>query len=314
MAEELQSSIKNLSEQILRLQARLSDLGWAPAARSSHEPVAVVKVHTFDSADADLIIKSSDGIEFRVFKRILSEGSIFFQTMFTLPTDGTSERTPTVDITESSPIISTLLQFLYPVPDPAVKSLGELNDLIAVAIKYDMHGVQHSLRKLLVSQSFVASDPFAAFTIALRHQLVEEIKIIAGWTFSVSLLDMPLTDDHRYITGFEFFQLLKLHRRRAKEFIDTIKSFAPAIKCPGCSRRNDDQSTNWWKDWEARAFFEILNRPCTKIVFSPAFIAKSAKAVIENTSPCFECPLHMLSSQTSLETLRIKLDSLAIVL
>jgi len=178
-----------------------------------------------------------------------------------------------------------------------------------------MQGVQHSLRKLLTSHNFAGSDPFAAYTIAVRHQLVEEIKITAGWTFSVSLLDMPLTDDHRYITGFEFFQLIKLHTRRAKEYIDIIKGSTASIKCPGCSRRNDDKVPNWWRDWESRACSEIQKRPSTRIVFSPTFIAKSAKAVTEGSAnPCFECPLNMHGSQTLLETLRMKLDLLPIVL
>lgn len=330
MADDLRTSLESLCEQIQRLQVKLDETRWSRPTKSlfnlsdaeeySSKPRSAVY---FNSTDADLVLKSIDGVEFRVFRRILSEGSGFFQTMFTLPSE-TSESLqegphehhppPVVDITEGSRDFSVILQLLYPVPEPKAQSLEQLNELLSIALKYDMPGVQHSLRNQLTSQPFATSDPFTAFTIAVRHQLVEEIKITAGWTFSVSLLDMPLTDEHRYITGYEFFQLVKLHRRRAKELLDIIKSHTLSIKCPGCSRQMDDQSTIWWKDWEARASVEIQKRPCTRIIFSPTFIAKSAKAAIESQNPCYECPLHLHTSQPLLESLRMKLDSLSIVL
>jgi len=326
MADALQMSLDALCDQVLRLQARLSDPRWSRptgSAPTSASPVDEAEESSpgnpppsFNAADADLVLRSSDGTEFRVFKRILSEGSTFFQTMFTLPTDAPSNTNdpPTVDLAEKSDLVSTLLAFLYPIPDPPVRTLSELNDLLAVANKYDMLGVLHTLRKLLVSDEFAIRDPFSAYTIAVRHQLTEEIKITAARTFSVSLLDMPVTNDHRYITAFEFFQLIKLHRKRAKEFTDLIRLAAPSIKCPGCSRRNGDQSTIWWKDWETRAQSEIQQRPCTKITFSPAFIAKAAKAATEGSTSCGDCPLHMHNSQFALDMLRLKLDSLPIVL
>jgi hypothetical protein len=330
MSDDLQVVLSRLTAQLQRLETGLIDLRryHATHPETDNDPEETVEstnrdpdhqtggeAHPFDSSEADLILRSLDGAEFKVFKRILSEGSKFFRTMFTLPTnDAAIQPIPTVDVPESSQLIRVLLQFLYPIPDPPVSSLTQLNELLATAIKYDMEGVSQTLRTLLVSHKFASSDPFAAFTIAIRHQLIEEIKVTASWTFSISLLDMPLTEDHRFITAYEFFQLLKLHRRRAKEYADTIRTFGQSIRCPGCLRRNDDQGCLWWKDWEARAFEEVQKRPCTKIVFSPAFIAKSAKAAIENRAPCFDCPLHIHSSQNSLETLRMKLDSLPIIL
>lgn len=327
MADDLRPSLEHLCDQIQRLQVRLSDVRWARPSNSTvpldgeneESTSPLTRVYSFDSPEANLILKAIDGVEFRVFRRILSEGSKFFQTMLSLPSGGShpslsEDQLPIIDIAENSHTFSEVLQFLYPVPDPLVQSLGQLNELLSIALKYDMPGVQHSLRNQLVSQPFSTSDPFTAFTIAVRHQLVDEIKLTAGWTFSVSLLEMPLTDDHRYITGYEFFQLVKLHRRRAKEFNDIIKAYGSTIKCQGCSRRDDDQSSVWWKDWESRAFVEIQKRPCTKIVFSPTFISKSAKAAIESRNPCYDCPLHMHTSQASMESLRMKLDSLTVAL
>lgn len=320
MTDDLQSTLASLCEQVQRLQARLNDVRFTRPTETTETPVPVQgagdssRVHTFDSPDADLVLKSSDGVEFRVFKQILAQGSKFFQTMFTLPSESnTTTELPVIDLAENSQLISSLLQFLYPIPDPSIQSLDDLNHLIAVVIKYDMPGVLHSLRRLLISHDLAAVDPFVAYTIAVRHQLPDEVKITAARTFSVSLLDMPLTDDHKYITGFEFFQLIKLHRKRAKDFIDVIKGSGSLFRCPGCSRRTN-HSANWWQDWETRACVEIQKRPCTKIVFSPAFVAKSAKAAVENQTPCLDCPMHMHSSQHCLETLRMRLDSIAIIL
>lgn len=319
MAEELQANLESLSQQIQRLQVRISEVRWTrPTTENISEPKDALKTNAFDAPDADLVLNSSDGIQFRVFKRILSEGSAFFQTMFTLPSGDSQSNSdvepPIVSVAEDSQTISNLLHFLYPNPNPNLTTLKQINDLLAAAIKYDMPGVLHAVRHVFQSHSSVHLDPFAAYTIAVRHQLTEEIQIMASRTFSVSLLDMPLTDNHRFITGFEFFQLLRLHRRRAKEFIDIIKASGTTFKCPGCLRRPGDQTTNWWKDWEARACLEIQHRPSTRLAFSPAFIAKSAKVAVEDTVPCRECPLHMHSTQPLLELLKMRLDAIPILL
>ena len=56
----------------------------------------------FDDPDADIVIRSAEGISFRLYKVILSKASSVFRDMFTLP-DGQSHRGPqTVDVSEDA--------------------------------------------------------------------------------------------------------------------------------------------------------------------------------------------------------------------
>jgi len=210
---------------------------------------------------------------------------------------------------------------LYPLPDPTVKTLDELNDLIGAAIKYELVGPLHTLCQLLVSPRFTNMDSFRCFTIAVRHQLPKEISATAAQTFNISLLDMPVTEDHKHLNGFEFFKLIKLHQRRSKEAQDIIKVGRAQFRCPGCYRRTSPGSSIWWNDWENRACEELKKRPSTKIIFSPTFISKSAKAAVDNSSSfnnasavmstrCTDCAFDILNSQHGLEMLKAKIDAL----
>src|ERR1700691_3221543 len=76
----------------------------------------------FDHVDAaDIIIRSSDGMHFRMIKLLLSLVSPIFKDLFNLPRsteeegiDETKDGLPIVDLTEKSGTIKNLLSFCYP--------------------------------------------------------------------------------------------------------------------------------------------------------------------------------------------------------
>ncbi|KAH0840357.1 hypothetical protein J3R83DRAFT_1379 [Lanmaoa asiatica] len=89
----------------------------------------------FDDVDADIILHTSDHVDFRLFQRILALSSSFFQGMFALPQhsnpsacansgrglNGNAHKPademanpPSVDVPEGSQTLATLLRFLYP--------------------------------------------------------------------------------------------------------------------------------------------------------------------------------------------------------
>jgi len=64
----------------------------------------------FDRTNADVILHTSDDVEFRVHRIILSMASSFFDTMFSLPQSGSSSDLQSVDVTEDSRTMETLLR------------------------------------------------------------------------------------------------------------------------------------------------------------------------------------------------------------
>lgn len=84
----------------------------------------------FNVSDANLIIRSSDLVDFRVHKSVLAMVSPFFQHLLSLPQpfdSGSVDGFPVVQFPEGSELLNTLISLLYPirtvVPDAYEKVL-----------------------------------------------------------------------------------------------------------------------------------------------------------------------------------------------
>jgi hypothetical protein len=72
----------------------------------------------FDIPDANLIVRSSDLVDFRVHKPVLAMASPFFNDLLSLPQPSDSEIVdglPVVQLSESSELLNSLISILYPV-------------------------------------------------------------------------------------------------------------------------------------------------------------------------------------------------------
>jgi hypothetical protein len=73
---------------------------------------------TLDVSDSNLIIRSSDLVNFRVHKSLLSTASPFFKDLLSLPQPSDSEIVdglPVVQLSEGSELLNSLISMLYPV-------------------------------------------------------------------------------------------------------------------------------------------------------------------------------------------------------
>jgi hypothetical protein len=89
---------------------------------------------TFDLPDADLIIRSSDLVDFRVHKSVLALTSPFFKDLLSLPQPSDSESVdglPVVQLSEGSELVNTLVSMLYPVPTVKPNSYRKVMYLFA---------------------------------------------------------------------------------------------------------------------------------------------------------------------------------------
>jgi BTB/POZ domain len=77
---------------------------------------------TFDVPDANIIIRSSDLVDFRVHKSVLAMASPFFKDLLSLPQPSDSETfdgLPVVQLSEDSELLNSLVSILYP-PHPVI--------------------------------------------------------------------------------------------------------------------------------------------------------------------------------------------------
>lgn len=102
-----------------------------PAATASHPSRRSITCSgTFAFADADIVLRSDDAVDFRVHRANLSSHSDVFKDMF--ETVGGDQGAPVL-LTESSDLLDLLLRFMYGnlTPDVSTWSLQKLLDVAA---------------------------------------------------------------------------------------------------------------------------------------------------------------------------------------
>ena len=93
----------------------------------------------FDHPKADIILRSSNNIHFRVFKLFLSLASPFFETLFEIPQPAevnkgqeVKDGLVVVPVTENSKTLDALLRFRYPCTLTDDAKLDVLKDVMHV--------------------------------------------------------------------------------------------------------------------------------------------------------------------------------------
>ncbi|KAK7688288.1 hypothetical protein QCA50_008658 [Cerrena zonata] len=127
-----------------------------------------------EDGDADLILRSSDKVDFYVHKLILKKASALFQGMFQ---DASSEQSvhadashqtsslPVVDnIDESSSTLDSILRICYPVDEVKQTSLDKVAEVLRVALKLQMQKATTNMKKELLT--YVPTDPLSVYAKA----------------------------------------------------------------------------------------------------------------------------------------------------
>jgi len=263
----------------------------------------------FQVADADVVLRSMDNVDFRVYRCILCEASPFFKDLFTLPQPpskgGGELDAPVIDVSEDAEVLDALLKLVYPGTDPKLDTLDAVSKTLAVAMKYEAVRAIETLRRLLITPSFLQEAPLRVYAIACRFDLEEETRIASRHTLRTNILDAELSEDLKYITAYSYHRLLNLHRRRAQAALGVLQ-LEDDVKCMQCSASHYGALSppRWWTDFERRARDELSVRPTTEVIFSMEFLAKSA-----NTG-CQRCPGSILDSHPFLQRLKERIDEL----
>jgi hypothetical protein len=106
----------------------------------------------FDHAKADITLRSSDNINFRVFRLFLFFASPFSETHFDIPQpveeNGDQEITSATGMAARPSVSKTLdalLRFCYPstlVDDPSIEVLKDAMDVLEAARKYSLDAIE----------------------------------------------------------------------------------------------------------------------------------------------------------------------------
>jgi hypothetical protein len=189
---------------------------------SSNQPPAITDANApFDDPDTDAILRSSDNVDFRVFRQFLSYASPVFRAMFALPqasqgdnSNETKDGLPIIHVSEESKTLGRLLLMCYPDDEsPPIETLEDVHALLDAAVKYNMERVEKKVRKRLVAQCFLGTDAVHVFAIACCFHLREEAKAAARSTVGQSIIGKPLAKELDLVTGRQMCELLHCHEK-----------------------------------------------------------------------------------------------------
>ena len=180
--------------------------------------------------NGDIILRSSDQVEFRVFRWPLQHLYPVFSDMFHLPDPASasppkSSAPPTVQMDETAAVVEVLLRLSYPIDPPIVQDICTMAPIIEAIVKLQAERrCKWWIRMTAVK--LIPTNPWAMYAILLAlgrkscdYNLEEEIRIAARET-----LGRPIVrpwDEARLITAADYDRLLVYHSECKNAFLES---------------------------------------------------------------------------------------------
>jgi hypothetical protein len=171
-----------------------------------------------DIPDANFILQSSDQVNFRVHKSLLSTSSPFFEDLLSLPQppdDELVDGLPVVQVPENADLLNSLVSLLYcPIPPIIPRSYKKVFALLAACEKYDMVSIQSYIRDKVKRGYFPGPDraeAFSAYAIASSMGLDPEMEHAARLTLGLPMTFESLGEGLRLFKGRALLFLTLYH-------------------------------------------------------------------------------------------------------
>ena len=157
--------------------------------------------------DANVILRSSDQVNFRVHKSVLAMSSPFFEDLLSLPQppgDELVDGLPVVQLPEDAGLLDSLISLLYPIRRVKPGSYEKVFALLAACQKYDMESIQSYIRDEVKLRRFPAPvncQAFGAYAIASSMGLIPEMEHAAQLTLGLPMTFESLGEGLRLFKG-----------------------------------------------------------------------------------------------------------------
>ncbi|KIJ07869.1 hypothetical protein PAXINDRAFT_102777 [Paxillus involutus ATCC 200175] len=269
--------------------------------------VSTYAASPFDHAKADVILRSSDNIDFRVFKLFLSLASPFFATLFDIPqpTEQSEEQESkdglaVISVSEDSSTLDALLRFCYPctlAEHPSLENLKEIVDVLDAAKKYSLDTIERKVGQALSNPKILEVEPLRCFAIAHRGQLRDETLLAARYTLGQPLIPSWF-EEIELLTATDLLALLTYHQKCGDaayalktdtSWIKTHYGSSQACswlsgyytssqgsrkqcKCPKTDTPKykvyASDSLQWWEDFMEKTLLALRGKPCGATVMT----------------------------------------------
>lgn len=264
----------------------------------------------FDDPNGDLILRSSDEVDFRVSKNILRMASPFFRDLLSLPqpsaepqcSANSKDGLPIISASEESATLDAVLRFCHPVKSPNLPDLESIEKVLAAALKYDMEVVVENACRLLLSPCGIVENPVRVYAIACRYKLKEEARLAAKSSLSVDISKMYATE-LEFISGGDLFRLTE-YRQRVIQLVLPLFQISDCqpyyllsrcgntVSCRSCCGSSFSRGSirqigvsAWWQGFASRARTIVRLAPTSDTIFS----SMSASEALGDGASCSEC-------------------------
>ena len=218
----------------------MSSEQFSTTTAESTAPVPLSTVFCAD--DADIVIRAAGIRNFRAHKLILSLVSPVFKDMFTLPqppTD-TSGPLPHVDVDESAETWENILRVIYPMPNPVIDDLGDLESLLLAAKKYEMQPIIDIHKQRLENRVFIQEDPLRLYSIACACGLDDQAKYVARNTEFLTVIRSSPDNDLKGLTVASYRRLITFLVERDNELHPILeRGWGSFNTCCDCLKKRE---------------------------------------------------------------------------
>jgi hypothetical protein len=263
-----------------------------------------------------VVLRSSDDVDFFVFKSILAKVSVVFRDMFDLPnaapevssplvSDNQRHGLPVIQVTETSRTLNIILRLCYPVENPDLYNLEDIRLFLEARRKYMIEAFDQTIKDALAQ--IAESQPFAVYALASRYALEDVANDAAKQTLCFSQADVLDESVLKDITGEQYHRLVQYRRecvRRATNepqimwFSSLSSPYAPTpITSSSCrtqfhfffvsslSPPRHLWVPHWWTTYLHRALQLLKDRPRGGTVVSPGLL----EYLFDSTGFCPDC-------------------------
>ncbi|KAL1758196.1 hypothetical protein FB107DRAFT_288710 [Schizophyllum commune] len=236
----------------------------------------------FDDAEADVILRSSDGVDFRVHKLLLSLVSTFFRDMFSLPHVGQGgpddgdratggAQTPVVEVEENADLLEKFLRWCDPrcTPSP-IATWEDVNALVMISIKYDAVSVSRRASEIVQGSALVAQSPLRAYALAVRSSNRTLAQRAAKKASRAGLDTWEVYEDTKHMPVLAYHRLLAYHLARGQRAVQMIEEWGGRVhggwgqqagKPHWAHVYKSECTGQWWTLYIRRLCAEAKDRP-----------------------------------------------------
>lgn len=173
----------------------------------------------------DCVLRSKDGISFKVHRYTLCLASEFLRSMFNLPQpQGTP---PIIDMEEDAETLRAFLLTLHPVPVPSVTTYELASKLTSAFIKFDVtfDKLREALRPLYKDEEMLYKHGLDLYALAWKTGMEAEVKVASRHThhrdLTGELVSVPLVERAGDVKAL--LALLDLRCIRARGIEDIVR-------------------------------------------------------------------------------------------